>query len=63
MLNQDHTSNLNTPITPKNIEADIKSTKEKKSPGLGDFSADSIRSSILLKQKVHYLIIFMKPQL
>jgi hypothetical protein len=39
-LNQDQTNHLNSPITPKEIKAVIKSLPTKKSPGPGGFSAE-----------------------
>jgi hypothetical protein len=39
-LNQDQISHLNSPITPKDIEAVIKSLPTKKSPGSDDFSEE-----------------------
>jgi hypothetical protein len=40
MLNQDQISYLNSPITPKKIEVDIKSLTTKKSLGADSFSAE-----------------------
>ena len=39
-LNQDHINHLNSPITPKEIAAVIKSLPTKKSPGPDGFSAE-----------------------
>jgi hypothetical protein len=39
-LNQDQINHLNGPITPKEIEAVIKSLSTKKSPGPDEFSAE-----------------------
>jgi hypothetical protein len=39
-LNQDQINHLNTPVTPKEIEAVIKSFPTKKSPGSDTFSAE-----------------------
>ena len=39
-LNQDQVNHLNNPITPKEIEADIKSLPTKKSPGPEGFNAE-----------------------
>ena len=39
-LNQDQVNDLNIPITPKEIEAVIKSLPTKNSPGPGGFSAE-----------------------
>ena len=39
-LNQDHINNLNRPITPKKIEAVIKSLPNKRSSGLDDFTTE-----------------------
>ena len=39
-LNQDQINNLNSPISPKEIEAVINSLPAKKSPGPDEFSAE-----------------------
>jgi hypothetical protein len=39
-LRQDQINNLNSPITPKEIEADIKRLSTKKSPGPDEFSVE-----------------------
>ena len=39
-LNQDQINHLNSPVTPKEIEAVIKSFPTKKSPGSDTFSAE-----------------------
>ena len=39
-LNQDQVNDLNSPISPKEIEAVINSLPTKKSPGLDRFSAE-----------------------
>jgi hypothetical protein len=39
-LNQDQINNLNNPISPKEIEAVVKSLQTKKSPGPDGFSAE-----------------------
>jgi hypothetical protein len=39
-LNQDHINHLNSPITPKEIEAFIKNLPTKKGPGPDSFSAE-----------------------
>jgi hypothetical protein len=39
-LNQDQINHLNSPITPKEIESDIKSLPTKISPGTDRFSAE-----------------------
>jgi len=50
-LNQDQINHVNNPITPKEIEAVIKSLPTKKSPGPDGFSAEVIRPS----KKTSYL--------
>ena len=40
MLNEEHINHLNNPVTPKEIEAVIKSRLTKKSPGRDGFSAE-----------------------
>jgi len=40
MLNQDQINHLNSPITPKEIRAALKSLSTKKSPGPDGFSAE-----------------------
>jgi hypothetical protein len=74
-LNQGQINGLSSPTTPKEIEAVINSLPTKKSPGPYGFSAEFYQTfkeellPILLnystkkKQKEHYPIRSMKPQL
>jgi hypothetical protein len=59
-LNQDQISHLNSPITPKEIEAVIKSLSTKNSPGPDGFSAELYQTfkdliPILFYKEIHQL--------
>ena len=75
MLNQDQINDLNSPISPKEIEAVINSLTTKISPGQDGFSAEfyqTFKEDVIptllklfhkIETKVLYPIHFMKPQL
>jgi hypothetical protein len=74
-LNQNQINHLNSPITPKKIEAAIKSLPIKTIPGINEFRAElyqTFKEDLIpiifklfhkRKQKEHYSICSMKPQL